>query len=45
MAKKKSTYLTDYWTTDDALKFSDFRPALEQILQTAVILSAFQVKG
>ncbi|HID51452.1 MAG TPA: hypothetical protein EYP41_05380 [Anaerolineae bacterium] len=35
MAKKKSTYLTDYWTTDDALKFSDFRPALEQILQTA----------
>ncbi len=35
MAGKKSTYLTDYWTTDDALKFSDFRPALEQILQTA----------
>ncbi len=35
MARKKSTYLTDYWTTDDALKFSDFRPALEQILQEA----------
>lgn len=30
-----SPYLTDEYTLDDALNFSDFRPALEQIVLTA----------
>ena len=32
---QKSAYLTDYWTTTDYLSFSDFRPALFNIITTA----------
>ncbi|HHN94434.1 MAG TPA: hypothetical protein ENK17_06670, partial [Anaerolineae bacterium] len=35
MADKRSSYLTDYWTTTDYLKFSDFRPALVDLITTA----------
>jgi formylglycine-generating enzyme required for sulfatase activity len=36
MAKKpKSIYLSDHWTTDDALKFGVFQPALMDILEHA----------
>lgn len=35
MANDPMAYLTDYWTTDDNLRFSDFRPALFDILTEA----------
>ncbi len=35
MSDGKSAYLSDYWTTDDYLSFSDFRPALYNIITTA----------
>lgn len=30
-----SPYLTDYWTNEDNLQFSDFRPALKEIITAA----------
>jgi formylglycine-generating enzyme required for sulfatase activity len=33
--RAKGVYLTDRWTTEDALNFSDFRSALQTILHTA----------
>jgi formylglycine-generating enzyme required for sulfatase activity len=35
MASDRDHYLTDYWTTEDTLRFSDFRPALFNILTQA----------
>jgi formylglycine-generating enzyme required for sulfatase activity len=35
MANDQDHYLTDYWTTEDNLHFSDFRPALFNILTQA----------
>ena len=35
MADDRDHYLTDYWTTEDTLRFSDFRPALFNILTQA----------
>jgi hypothetical protein len=42
--KKPSAYLTDYWTVSDDLRFSDFRPALKNILigaQTPLTVGVF----
>ncbi len=39
-----SGYLTDYWTTQDYLRFEDFRPALEKIItqaQTPITVGVF----
>ena len=35
MTEDRAAYLSDYWTTDDHLDFSDFRPALFNILTEA----------
>ena len=35
MTDERAAYLTDYWTIDDHLRFSDFRPALFNILTQA----------
>jgi hypothetical protein len=44
MATDLDHYLTDYWTTEDNLRFSDFRPALFNILtqaQTPLTIGVF----
>jgi predicted KAP-like P-loop ATPase len=44
MATDQDHYLTDYWTTEDNLRFSDFRPALFNILtqaQTPLTIGVF----
>jgi len=44
----RSPYLSDYWTTDDALHFSDFCPALLDILmeaQTPLTVGVFGAWG
>jgi formylglycine-generating enzyme required for sulfatase activity len=35
MANRKSIYLSDHWTTDDALNFGVFQPALMDIIEHA----------
>jgi predicted KAP-like P-loop ATPase len=42
--RKPTTYLSDYWTLQDDLRFSDFRPALKNILiqaQTSLTVGIF----
>jgi hypothetical protein len=41
----KGVYLTDRWTTEDALNFSDFRSALQTILHTAETPLAVGILG
>jgi hypothetical protein len=43
--KIPAAYLTDYWTLEDNLRFSDFRPALRHIVMEARRLSHWGSSG